>query len=1073
MKNRTLVLILLIVLAAAGAETHAQPEQSGRTHAAETRTRIFSSNLGFDLAYPAEWTYIDLGPFLPAAKINLDQQAASDPYRRSIECSQNIFTAKLGETDSIFIAGAIGTDCMGETPNLDTFINRTMNSLEGRYQLTNTRIGAYAVEGQKFWIMRSLAESRRDPADKQTIEYVATILPKGLIYWYVHSKNQQAQSGFEHAQLQLTSGVKTELIPEGAFEATGSPDQAFTSLGSTATTVSLIKKDLNASHHFDSGHGFSYEIPQNFMLLDTKQWAAAHHVDANGQPVPDQTPLSHRRQILLVTKPEDDSKLILLTTCTKECLGPQPMAHSMDVFLAMNIVNLARTYTLKDQEFGNFSVGPHSFLCMRSMAAVKKLPWESNIYLAVLITPITDGIAEYFLQGRTRADLDALMATRLKFDDGAETELIPQAAFTAKTPPPQAHPAPEFSEATPLLHEPAPSTLPIAKLDYSAEPIVIEKLDQVDTMAADGTGVRQFTLLARVQSDAGVRQFGVLTLPYASNSEHVELAYIRVRHPDGSVTETPVSTAIEMPSAVTTAAPFYSDLKELQIPVRNLRVGDHLEWQAKIIRTKPEVPGQFWGEETFSTDVVVLAQSLELHVPKDIYINVWSQGDKPAETSSSIERVYRWEFSQKKPTVGPIAEAEKERKKKQLWTAEQEIEAKEGKLPSVAWTTFKDWDAVGAWYRALEGDRAFPNDAEIQSKVAELTAGKTSQEEKVRAVYNYVATQIRYIGVDFGIGRYQPHRAVEVLENQYGDCKDKHTLLAAMLSVLGLHPDAVLIGSGVRFNEAVPAPQSFNHLITRVSVEGQTIWLDSTTEVAPYRVLSYAIRGKAVLIVPDSGVNRIDRTPANLPFPAVDRMDAVGALDDTGTSNSHLVLTLRGDSELQLRSSFHSVSPAQYDQLVQQFSLGMGYAGTTSHAEVSRPEDTEEPLRIAYDYKREKAGDWDHLRIIPQLVPVSLPCPDQGDPPTQAIVLGPPHSEISTSAMKLPEGWTAKFPEAVHVTSPWATYDETYRWEHGTVYAQRTIQVLQESVPVSDWRSYKKFADEAGLGKEAYIQLFR
>ena len=48
---------------------------------------------------------------------------------------------------------------------------------------------------------------------------------------------------------------------------------------------------------------------------------------------------------------------------------------------------------------------------------------------------------------------------------------------------------------------------------------------------------------------------------------------------------------------------------------------------------------------------------------------------------------------------------------------------------------------------------------------------------KIRALYSLVATRYRYIGIAFGIGRYQSHSAAEVLEKQYGDCKDKHTLL--------------------------------------------------------------------------------------------------------------------------------------------------------------------------------------------------------------------------------------------------------------------------------------------------------
>lgn len=135
--------------------------------------------------------------------------------------------------------------------------------------------------------------------------------------------------------------------------------------------------------------------------------------------------------------------------------------------------------------------------------------------------------------------------------------------------------------------------------DYSAEPIVIEKLEHIYTMAADGTGSELTTVVARVQSDALVRQFGVVNLPFAGSSQRVEIAYVRVRKADGSVTETPASQAIEMPSPVTTAAPFYSDLKQMQIPVRNLRVGDRLEWQAKVVRTKAEAPGQFWALESF------------------------------------------------------------------------------------------------------------------------------------------------------------------------------------------------------------------------------------------------------------------------------------------------------------------------------------------------------------------------------------------------------------------------------------------------------------------------------------------
>ena len=58
----------------------------------------------------------------------------------------------------------------------------------------------------------------------------------------------------------------------------------------------------------------------------------------------------------------------------------------------------------------------------------------------------------------------------------------------------------------------------------------------------------------------------------------------------------------------------------------------------------------------------------------------------------------------------------------------------DGNLPSVAWTTFKSWDDLRAWYRKLEADRVVA-DADVKTKTTELIAGKTSDEEKVRAFY--------------------------------------------------------------------------------------------------------------------------------------------------------------------------------------------------------------------------------------------------------------------------------------------------------------------------------------------------
>jgi hypothetical protein len=377
---------------------------------------------------------------------------------------------------------------------------------------------------------------------------------------------------------------------------------------------------------------------------------------------------------------------------------------------------------------------------------------------------------------------------------------------------------------------------------------------------------------------------------------------------------------------------------------------------------------------------------------------------------------------------------------------------------------------VGAWYRGLEADRIVADDT-VKAQVAELTKGKTTDEEKARVLYDYVATNMRYIGVAFGIGRYQPHTAAEILSNQYGDCKDKHTLLAAMLAAAGIQSDAVLIGAGVRFNEAVPSPASFNHLITRATIAGKPVWLDTTAEVAPWAMLVSVTRDKQALVVPASGPATIAHTPVDPPLSNVETVESVGSLGADGVSTSHIVIAFRGDGEIAVRAAFRMLPPDKYDAIMQAIAKGIGFAGTTSNPEVTRPTDMTQPFKLSFDYKREKAGDWEHLRTIPEVVPARFPQVTEMEPPVRAIQLGLPLTETSTSAMKLPEGWSAVLPPAVHAKCDYATYDMTYRLEDGTVYADRKIVVLAKKVPVSDWREYKALVDMVNPGKERYIQL--
>ncbi len=608
---------------------------------------------------------------------------------------------------------------------------------------------------------------------------------------------------------------------------------------------------------------------------------------------------------------------------------------------------------------------------------------------------------------------------------------------------------------------------------YKAESAIVRSAASVYSMNGDGTGVETETMAVTIQSEAALREFGVVGVAFAKQSQKAEVVYARVRHADGSVAETPLIDVQEQAAPVTQQAPFYSDLTIKQLPIKALRVGDTLEWQARITRTTAEAPNEFWGAANFNHDVVVLDQRLELRVPTGQRVTVWNNPElsiKPSESDAAGQHVYSWQWKQLDPTAGPEGEALKKAKKEKPRTVAEQKDETDGSLPDVAWTTFRNWEAVGAWYRSLEANRTKPDET-IKAKVAEITAGKTTEEQKVQAVYAWVSGQIRYIGVALGIGRYQPHTASAVLDNQYGDCKDKHTLLAAMLKALGVQADAVLIGAGIRFNPDVPSPASFNHLITHTKVEGKDVWLDSTTEVAAYQVLLQVVRDKQALVVPDTDTARVERTPPALPFAPESTFAVVGSIEPTMDSDSTITMTYHNDLEVVMRSALRQVPPANYTEFVQNVMGTFGFGGKVTQVEIDHPDDPSQPLVVRFHYHRVHEPDWGANRITAAFGPILVPPVDEKEPPRAPLELGAARTETSTLQMKLPKGWNMELPEAVHAHISAVQCDVTYRLQDGSLFAERKLTVKEMKLPLARIKDYEQWYKDCGASGVPFLQL--
>jgi tetratricopeptide (TPR) repeat protein len=596
-----------------------------------------------------------------------------------------------------------------------------------------------------------------------------------------------------------------------------------------------------------------------------------------------------------------------------------------------------------------------------------------------------------------------------------------------------------------------------AKDDYSREAAVIEEMSTKIAFDNDGDLTRDQTSRVRVQTDAGVQQWGLLSFPFQSATQTVDIKYVRVRKPDGSTLTTPADNVQDLDSEITRSAPFYSDLREKHVAVKGLGKGDILEYDAHWHTVKPLVPGQFWFQYSFHHDGIVLDERLEIKVPSERTIKVKGPLATQTITTGSGSRIYSWTYSR----LQSAKETDGEQKK--------EIELALGRLPSpdVQISSFRNWEEVGRWYWNLQKDRVAPTPV-IRAKAAELTKGMTDEGAKLRALYSFVSTQYRYVGIAFGIGRYQPHAAEDVLTNNYGDCKDKHTLLASLLQASGIALYPALISSSQELDPDVPSPAQFDHVIGYLSDNKNAVWLDTTPEVAPYAYLLPHLRDKQALVIPEGESAHLVTTPADPPFPSTQTFKIDGKLSDNGTLEAKVEDTARGDGEVMLRAAFRRMPQPQWQDLVQQISYALGYGGGVSDVNASTPETIAEPFHFSYSYNRKDYPDWSNRQITVPGLPFFMP--PVKDDAKYPVWLGPPLDTVSDSKVELPKGYKPQLPSNVDLKYDFAEYHASYSVVQGVLVAKRRLSIKLHEVPVAEFDDYRSFRKNLQNDVNRYVQ---
>ncbi|TMU56518.1 DUF3857 domain-containing transglutaminase family protein [Flagellimonas algicola] len=145
-------------------------------------------------------------------------------------------------------------------------------------------------------------------------------------------------------------------------------------------------------------------------------------------------------------------------------------------------------------------------------------------------------------------------------------------------------------------------------------------------------------------------------------------------------------------------------------------------------------------------------------------------------------------------------------------------------------TEYDSWSDVIAWGRDVFTFEE-PLSKELQDVVSEIRNTNKKEGDRIRAALAFVQNEVRYLAIHSGIGGYKPNPPNKVMEQRFGDCKDKSVLFSAMLNNMSIEAYPTLVNTSLRkiLPTLPPSSKVFDHCIVKVvDQNGSTLWYDPT-----------------------------------------------------------------------------------------------------------------------------------------------------------------------------------------------------------------------------------------------------
>jgi hypothetical protein len=274
-------------------------------------------------------------------------------------------------------------------------------------------------------------------------------------------------------------------------------------------------------------------------------------------------------------------------------------------------------------------------------------------------------------------------------------------------------------------------------------------------------------------------------------------------------------------------------------------------------------------------------------------------------------------------------------------------------VPSLSFSTFPSYEAIARAY----DDGARPMAVvtpEVLRLADEITKDKADVRSQAEAVFDWVSRNIRYVAVYFGKGRYVPNDTQAILSRRFGDCKDRATLLVALLAAKGIASEQTLINLNPTYELAKTATlQAFNHVI--VYIPALELYVDPTVAFAAFSRLPTGDLGKPVVRVSDHGAV-VARTPTPSMQDNVVELKTGIVMSADGRRQGQIIVEARGEFVNLLRRFAAQAEQKGKDLALQGLAKQRGLVGEFS-LDAPPWTTTSEPYRITTTWEMKRPFD--------------------------------------------------------------------------------------------------------------------